>query len=133
MPTFDEERAANIARNRALLASIGVPDDVKKMAQQKRAPQRKQKAAPKKRKAPTPESDGSDNEERPVPKIARVEAEESEGGLRRSRRNAGKKIDYGDGGEHTGRDITPKIVSERVRRLAAASEPRSTLKRTQDP
>lgn len=133
MLSFDEERAANIARNKALLASIGI-SDMKNEIFQKKAPPPKKKAQLKKRKAPSPDPDASDEEEAaPPPKVARAETEENEGGLRRSRRNAGKKVDYGDGGERIERDITPRIVSEKARRLAATSEPKSVLKRTHDP
>lgn len=133
MPTFDEEREANIARNKALLASIGVVDDLRAMIPQKKAPQPKRKPAPKKRKAPTPDPEGSDTEGRPAPKIARAEDEDAEGGLRRSRRNMGKTIDYGEDGVRNARNATPRIISEKARRQAASSEPRSVLKRTHDP
>lgn len=86
-------RAANIARNKALLAALNIEEIFPPPAKQTPKP-KATKSAPKKRKAPTPE--GEDSAETPAKKRqARSEDENANAtGLRRSARNAGKTVDY---------------------------------------
>ncbi|KAI9574248.1 PUA-like domain-containing protein [Boletus coccyginus] len=108
MLSYAEERAANIVRNRKLLASIGV-EKLKPTAEPKetRHKDRKKTKPPRgvvghKRKADAADWDsGSDTDEKPHAKTARVAnnenavppREESTGSQRRSSRIAGKPAD----------------------------------------
>lgn len=90
---YEKEREANIARNKALLASLGLEkpttfDEPKEVRRPKKT------AVSKKRKAePTTEETGDQS----VPKVARTDSDNdgpSSGTRRRSARNTGKTVDY---------------------------------------
>ena len=105
MLSYAEERAANIARNRQLLASLNVeklkpttePKETRHRNQQKTKPS----AAGNKRKADVDTDTDTDTDERPVAKTPRVandenaapQSEEMTEGRRRSSRIAGKPAD----------------------------------------
>ncbi|TRM66362.1 PUA-like domain-containing protein [Schizophyllum amplum] len=98
MPSaYEKQKAANIERNRQLLASLELDSattDLFKNKPQKPKPTPKpkpKKAAPKKRKEPPAGGDeGPDTKAQCVEAPADPEA----GGVRRSARNAGKSVDY---------------------------------------
>lgn len=85
---YEIEREANMARNAALLTSLGLTNDSKDLFPvQTKKP--KKVTAPVKRKA----KDAADEEERP--KVARTDSDDAPtSGTRRSARNAGKTVDY---------------------------------------
>ncbi|KAF7791834.1 hypothetical protein EIP86_002858 [Pleurotus ostreatoroseus] len=96
---LDAIRAENIAKNRALLAEMFSETSHDFVVRKKPAPKPQRKAQrPPKRKVDAVE--GSDDDvEKPAPKAAAVPTEAETGGVRRSGRNAGKKVNYGgDGG-----------------------------------
>ena len=129
---FDYEavREANIAKNTALIAALKLGDTP--FVSTKKPPAKKPKA-PKaaKRKAEHTDEDGHTAIEEPAKKAAAMQDSET-GGLRRSGRNAGKKVDYaGDGDKLQGRG-GPRVVTEAARR-AEANEAKSTLQRKHDP
>ncbi|KAF6765935.1 PUA-like domain-containing protein [Ephemerocybe angulata] len=96
---YELEREANIAKNKALLESLGLSGPT---IERKEAPRKKTKAkaaptASKKRKADSEDpSEGTtlaeEDGEQPPAKTAKTE--DAPGGVRRSSRNAGKSIDY---------------------------------------
>lgn len=90
MSQYEIEREANIARNAALLASMGLTKDSKDLFPvQAKKPKQKKVVVPVKRKA----EDESAEEARP--KIARTDSDDApSSGTRRSARNAGKTVDY---------------------------------------
>ncbi|KAI0932237.1 hypothetical protein AcW1_000586 [Taiwanofungus camphoratus] len=125
---YEEQCLQNRARFQALLKEMGYDGDLlpptKKASQTPRATR--------KRKASVDTEDGSDGNEENHKKIARVGDYESgkEGtGLRRSRRNQGKKVDYT--GDSIGRPV-PRLTSYGVG-MKMKSEPRSVGKRLYDP
>lgn len=102
MLSYAEERAANIARNKQMLAALGV-GKLKPATEPKETRHKNQKkpanTASNKRKA---DASDSDADEKPYAKSARVvakdentlpEPEESTGSRRRSSRIAGKPVD----------------------------------------
>ncbi|TCD71502.1 hypothetical protein EIP91_008883 [Steccherinum ochraceum] len=133
--SFDEQREANIARNKALLATIGLSEEATALLPPRavKPPKKKKQLQSKKRKAPTPEpeKDGDENtSDAPPAKVSRVESS----GLRRSGRTAGKVVDYaGDGDKLPQGTRTPKLLTEAARKGATRSEGRIPDQRTQDP
>lgn len=84
---YEIERAANIERNKAILAKLEIPKDIFPV---KAAQKPKKSTAPKKRKVEIDET----SEDSPA-KFSRTDSDEApSAGSRRSARNAGKKIDY---------------------------------------
>jgi E3 ubiquitin-protein ligase UHRF1 len=87
---YEIERAKNIERNKALLATLEIHKD---LFPPKEVHRPKKSAAPKKRKAEVDENDGASAGS--TPKVARTDSgDEPSSGARRSARNAGKKVDY---------------------------------------
>jgi E3 ubiquitin-protein ligase UHRF1 len=87
---YEIDRANNIKKNNALLASLDIHKDIFPPKEVQRP---KKIAAPKKRKAEVNEND--DASVGSPPKIARTDTgDELLSGARRSARNAGKKVDY---------------------------------------
>ena len=86
---YEIDREANIARNAALLASLGLTKDRRELFPvQPKQPNLKKVVVPFKRKA-----EDSVAEERP--KVARSDSDDAPtSGTRRSARNAGKTVDY---------------------------------------
>ena len=87
---YEIDREANIARNAALLASLGLTKDCRELfpVQAPKQPNLKKVVVPVKRKA-----EDSVAEERP--KVARSDSDDAPtSGTRRSARNAGKTVDY---------------------------------------
>lgn len=108
---YDRMREANIARNKALLASLGVEKSVGVMVEQHRASKKPAPAVSKKRKArdedeysqdedntdEDEEKDDGEDEERLKKKSKarrKAPAESASDGPRRSGRNAGRVVDY---------------------------------------
>ncbi|PSS37713.1 hypothetical protein PHLCEN_2v406 [Hermanssonia centrifuga] len=127
---FEAEREANIARNQALLAQLGIAKNVVVVPKKKPQPRPKPVTVRKKRKE-SPTHD--DEDEQPPVKIAALKDEGDEGGPRRSGRNAGKKVDYAGDGDNLERRGGPSIISENARRKEMGSEPKSVLERKHDP
>lgn len=86
---YELDREANIARNRALLATLDIPKD---LFPPKEVRQPKKSAASKKRRAEVDES--TEEPEDSPPKVARTDSGHEPSGARRSARNAGKTVDY---------------------------------------
>ncbi|KAL5518903.1 hypothetical protein ACEPAH_586 [Sanghuangporus vaninii] len=132
MTEAERERLANIERNKKLLEELGLDDVKNTMLATKPKPQPPAKES-KKRKPKTDEmqeNEQDDEEGRPRKSARVVEATAETNGLRRSRRNTGKKIDYAD---------IEQDRSARTYRVATYAhvdmkgEPRSVNKRTQNP
>ncbi len=131
---FEAEREANIARNQALLAQLGIAKNVVVVPKKKPQPRPKPVVVRKKRKeSPTHDHEDDDDDEQPPVKIAALKEESDEGGPRRSGRNAGKKVDYAGDGDNLERRGGPSIISEKARRKEMGSEPKSVLERKHDP
>lgn len=125
---FEAQREANIANNRALLASLGCVKE--QFVFVKRAPPKASKD--KKRKpSPTVDSQEQDTPDQPARKI-QVVADASLSGPRRSGRNVGRQVDYAGDGDKLVKDSTPKIITEKARK-AAENEPKSVMNRKYDP
>lgn len=124
--SWDEQREANIARNRAMLAELDINSQSILSSRAKPPPKPKQT---KKRKAPTPDASGDSDTEASAPKAART----ADGGLRRSSRVAGKVVDYAGDGDKLPNNRTPKYVSEAARKGSMKSEAKVALQRTQNP
>ena len=122
-------REQNIAKNKAQLAALGVAANELIQVGKPRRPagRRSQNSKTNKRKA---EADSSAAEADRPSKAAAVG--EADGGLRRSGRNAGKKVNYKDNGELAGARSRPQVISEAARK-AEENEPRESMNRTSDP
>ena len=130
---LDTIRERNIARNRELLAEICSETSHDFVVRKKPAPKPQRKAVrPSKRKADAVE-DVDDDVEKPVLKAAAVPTDAEKGGVRRSGRNAGKKVDYGGDGDHLGRRSGPQLISEAAQKAERASEPKGAMNRKHDP
>lgn len=127
--SFDEQRDANIARNKALLADLGLDSPNILPSRAKPPPKPRQ---PKKRKAPTPDASEDSDLDQPAPKAARVVDGDSTG-LRRSGRVAGKVVDYAGDGDKLPNNRTPKYVTEAARKGSMVSEAKVASQRTQNP
>ncbi|KII94336.1 hypothetical protein PLICRDRAFT_424512 [Plicaturopsis crispa FD-325 SS-3] len=86
---YEKQRLANIARNKALLASLGLDEPAFKPKEKPRAPKPKTK----KRKLPVSE-ESEENGDESASKVSRADSCDDASGRRRSQRNAGKVIDY---------------------------------------
>ncbi|THH34179.1 hypothetical protein EUX98_g69 [Antrodiella citrinella] len=138
--TWDEERDANIQRNKALIQTLNINlADILGLPRAK--PPTKRKAATK-RKAPPPKAaenddDTNDGSAAPPAKFSRgsSSSDPSSGGLRRSSRVAasGKKTDYAGDGDRLVKDGAPKFVTEAARTATIKSDAKVTTLRTQDP
>ncbi|CAL1695903.1 unnamed protein product [Somion occarium] len=136
MTTFDDERDANIAKNREMLKALGLDVGTRTFAPSKPKPKPKAKSrAPPKRKQPASDESSGEDEDQPR-KTARVEVNEENGntGLRRSGRNAGKRVDYKGDGESIANSRPPRpcLISSAAQR-GVDTEPRSVDKRIHDP
>lgn len=129
-PSWDDEREANIRRNRQLLLDLNISTSNIVPPRPKPPPKRK---AVSKRKAPTPEAKSDEaGVEEPLTKIVRSE-DAGTSGLRRSTRTAGKVVDYAGDGDHLENRRTPKIMTEAARKDSIRMEPKIANKRTQNP
>lgn len=124
---FEEEREANIARNRLMLEALGLDKNV--VVVKKPEPKQKQKAQRKRKEAPSDEEE--DEVVKPPRKAAAVVAD-AEGGPRRSGRNAGKAIDYAGDGDNLLRDDGPRLLTDKAKAKEMA-EQKSSMKRVNDP
>ena len=142
MPTqWELERWENIAKNKAVLAGLGINDIVSKK-QMKKAIRKARPDPSKKRGAPREGEDAAgdeptakDTEDRPK-KMAKVEILAGESaGLRRSARNKGKETSYKDDGDTAAAAARglPRIVSHAARRAEMESAPRDLMRRKHDP
>lgn len=138
MTAFDEERDANIERNRQILADMGLIGAVQSIIHSKpkvQKPRPKKAGRPLKRKEPPPSDATSEDGDEPAPKALRVEVESTpaeSGGVRRSARNAAKRVDYsGDGDNLATERAVPRMLSRAA--IEATSEPRSSMQRIHDP
>ena len=134
---YELERERNIARNRELLKQLDIDNLASFVKAIPTAPKQKEKIS-KKRK----ERDDVENEP-PVLKTEQGEGEEprkiarsetNEGGeatLRRSSRNAGKKVDYAEVEKKGISQPSLRVLTKSKKEMG--SDPRDTLKRTQDP
>ncbi|KAL5535564.1 SEC9 [Sanghuangporus sanghuang] len=128
----ERERLANIERNKKLLEELGLDDVKNTMLATKPKPQPPAKESKKRKpkKDEMKENEQDDEEGRPRKSARVVEATAESNGLRRSRRNTGKKIDYA---------VIEQDRSARTYRVATYThvdmegEPRSVNKRTQNP
>ncbi|KAI0094919.1 hypothetical protein BDY19DRAFT_982245 [Irpex rosettiformis] len=124
------QREANIAANKAMLAALGLQENIvfipRKRAQHVKAKKRKASLIEEVR-----DHDQGDNPPRKVKAVA-VADEDALGGPRRSGRLIGKKLDYSSGGDALRKNDGPTIVSEKARK-AAEEEPMGVANRTQDP
>jgi E3 ubiquitin-protein ligase UHRF1 len=131
MPTdWDRERAANIQRNKELLAALAVEKPAFEPKQKKRPAKAKAKAAAKR---PASEATDEEDDEEPPRKAARVV---EDGGPRRSGRNAGRAVDYTGESEAAARRNKVEPVSVRARResnYGGGPEGREDGRRTQNP
>ena len=128
---LDAIRAENIAKNRALLAEMFSETSHDFVVRKKPTPKPQRKAQrPPKRKVDAVEG-SDDGVEKPAPKAIAVPTEA--GGVRRSGRNAGKKVNYGGDGDHLGGNSRPRLISEAAQKAERASEPKSTMNRKYDP
>ncbi|KAI0311855.1 PUA-like domain-containing protein [Amylostereum chailletii] len=139
MPTpYEIARNENIARNHALLESLGLGSGGSALvmgaqpkpalatkAKAKKAPAKKQTQTRKRKTPPPSDSGDSDGEARAPAKVARTE---ETGGLRRSSRNRGKTVDYRKEREARG----PKLVARAVG-PAHDRDPGRLGKRVHDP
>ena len=125
---FEREREANIARNKALIATLELQDNTflppKKLKPQKAKPTKLVK-----RKADNVDENDDD---KPTTKVAVVAGGET-GGPRRSGRNVGKRVDYAGDGDKLVVDAAPRLVSEAAREAEREGEPRNNLQRKYDP
>lgn len=129
---FEAQREANIAKNKALLASLDLKSNSFITHEKPRA-QKKPKAKLAKRKVDAIEDDDRDAV-KPAKKAAVAVADGETGSVRRSGRNAGKEVDYRGDGDHLSGRRGPQIVSEAARKAAAReSEPKTNEKRKHDP
>ena len=136
---FEEQREANIARNKQLLADLGIVDtkeEINKAVQDKRKSKTKAKTQ-KKRKQVDPGADSDEAKPEKKPRTAAPEGENVEGdaplgGVRRSGRNAGKKVDYRGDGDNLNKNDEPRIISEAARKYELA-EAKTPLDRKHDP
>ena len=124
---FEKEREENIARNKALIASLGINDNI---FMAKKAPPQKIKP-PKAVKRKADSVDEIDDQKPATKVVAIVDGETGE--LRRSGRNAGKKVDYTGDGDRLADRSGPRLVSEAARKADRESDPRSNLQRKYDP
>ena len=131
--SFDEEREANIRRNKELLLLLEINMSNVVPARAKPPP----KVKTKKRKTPPPSEDAAEENVEPEGKpnkAARIESPELTG-LRRSSRVAasGRIVDYAGDGDRLNNHKIPKLVTEAARRGVMQTEARVADKRTQDP
>lgn len=127
---FEAEREANIARNKALLANLGLTQNIIVVPKPKPAVSKS-----KKRKPPLVEEIAEQEvSERPARKVHVAQAEDDtpSAGPRRSNRNSGKKVDYAGDGDMLQKDSGPKILTEKARK-AAENEPKGVQNRKHDP
>lgn len=137
MDPFEEQREANIARNRKMLQDMGI-EVIKNeivMSRPKQVPKTKLKVQ-KKRKQVDSVAESDEEESKPGKKPRKTAFVENvdtpPDGLRRSGRNAGKKIDYRGDGDFLKRNDGPHVISENARNYEL-SEARSPLERKHDP
>ena len=131
---FEAEREANIARNKALLAGLGLAENF--IVVQKPRPAEPKKGKKRKLAPPLAEEceEGQEHSDQRAHKVHVAQARDDtpSAGPRRSSRNAGKKIDYAGDGEALRSNFGPKILTKKAK-LAAESEPRSVQDRKHDP
>lgn len=131
---FEAEREANIARNKALIASLCIATNEVIVSKKKRAPKPQAAKAAKRKADAIEEDEDEDGNEKRAAKVVAVQADGETTGVRRSGRNAGKKVDYVGDGEDLGRRTGPRVVSKAAQKAAAAErEPKSVLNRKYDP
>lgn len=129
---FEDEREANVARNRALLMEFNLEHESSFMVRKKAPPKQKQKTQKKRKEAP---SNDDDENVKPPRKAAALVAStdgDASAGPRRSGRNAGKKIDYAGDGDNLRRNNGPQVLTERAR-VKESEGQKGTMKRVHDP
>ncbi|KAK7694622.1 hypothetical protein QCA50_001809 [Cerrena zonata] len=132
MTKFDDDREANIAKNLQILDALGLGTGTALLPMRKvQRPVKKKAGRPPKRKETPSDATSKDEDEEPPRKASRIDL--PDGGVRRSARNATKRVDYsGDGDNVVSARARPKMISEAARR-EADSEPRSSMQRVHDP
>lgn len=120
--SYAEERQQNIARNKELLRSLCL-DPLRPKHEPKE--QNKSKAAPKRRRSPSPESDGSEELPKKLPRVP--DDYNASRGARRSSRLAGKTVDYT---QEQDRGVPEPIVVNKSQKCKVG---KVNSKRTYDP
>lgn len=134
MTEAERERLANIERNKKLLAQLGLDDVKNTVLATKPKPQppakESKKRKPKADEGKENDENGEDGRPHKSARVADAAAgDDGETTLRRSRRNAGKKIDYAE----IEQDRSARTYRVAHVQIEMEGEPRSVNKRTQNP